>query len=163
LRAFVIQGTKLHACQSAGISRATVYTWLKEDPEFRKAFNEAVEDSTDMIEHAARERAIAGVPRTLYYQGKPIGKQIEYSDVPTIVLLKAYRPEKFRERYELTGAVGGPIEVSNPIQRIQSKLAEIKARFTGPLPILISEGTGIAVSVDDRVSPTGTDSKRNSE
>jgi hypothetical protein len=136
LKAFAIQGTKLHAAQSAHISRRTVDNWLKEDPEFREAFKIASEDSTDMIEHAVRVRAMAGVKRTVYYKGKPIGSETEFSDTCAIFLLKAYRPEKFRERYELTGAGGGPIEVSNPIQRIMAKLAEIKARSTG----LLSDG-----------------------
>src|SRR5438309_5977903 len=128
LEAFKIQGTIYHAAQTAKVSRRTIQHWKKNDPDFRVAFAEAAEDSTDMVEHSARVRAVAGVKKTIYYMGKPIGQELQYSDVLSIVLLKAYRPEKFREHYELSGPGGGPIEVTNPIQRIQAKLDEIARR-----------------------------------
>jgi hypothetical protein len=134
LEAFRIFGTVYHAAQSAKISRRTVTNWKKSDPEFRVAFADAAEDATDMVEGSARVRANAGVKRSVYYKGKPIGTHLEYSDTLSIVLLKAYRPEKFREHYELSGPGGGPIEVTNPIQRIQAKLDEIARRSAALLP-----------------------------
>ncbi len=134
LQAFAVQGTVLHAAQTAQIDRRTVQRWLKEDPEFRAGFKDAREDATDMLEHAGVIRAVLGVSKTVYYKGRPIGTEREFSDTMTIVLLKAHRPEKFRERYELTGAGGGAIEVSNPVQRIMAKLVEMKTRMLGELP-----------------------------
>lgn len=137
LQAFGISGTKYHACQSAKVSRETIDIWLKEDPEFRTAFKNALDDSMDMIEHSFKVRTVLGVKKTIYYKGQPIGEEVHHSDVAGIVLLKAYRPERYRERYELTGAGGGPIEVANPVQRLMSKLLEIRARTEGlldPLP-----------------------------
>ncbi len=134
LKAFAVQGTKLHAAQAAGVARPTVDSWLKNDPEFRAAFGAAMEDSVDMLEHAGRVRAVAGVTRTVYYQDKPIGTRTEFSDTMNIFLLKGRRPEVFRERYELGGLGGGPVEISNPVQRIQAKLLEMKTRSMGLLP-----------------------------
>lgn len=134
LQAFRIMGTIYHAAQQAQVHRRTVLRWKKEDPVFRAAFNEAAEDATDIVEGQARVRANAGVKKTVYYKGKAVGHQLEYSDTLSIVLLKAYRPDKFREHYEVTGPGGGPIEVSNPFQRIQAKLDEIARRSAGLLP-----------------------------
>lgn len=134
LEAFRILGTVYHAAQQAQVGRRTVQRWKKQDPEFRALFNEAAEDATDIIEGQARVRANAGVKRNVLYKGKVVDSYFEYSDTLSIVLLKAYRPEKFREKYELSGPGGGPLEITNPIQRIQAKLDEIARRSAGLLP-----------------------------
>jgi hypothetical protein len=64
--------------------------------------------------------------------GNPIAIR-RYSDAMLTLLLKARRPEKFRERssVEMSGPGGKPIEVSDARQRISTELDKIAERFSG--------------------------------
>jgi hypothetical protein len=50
---------------------------------------------------------------TVYHRGREIGEVREYSDTLLVHLLKAHRPEKYRERVaaELSGPQGGAIRL----------------------------------------------------
>jgi hypothetical protein len=82
------------ACQAAGIARETVYRNREASAEFRAAWDSALEDAIDVLEATARQRAQAS------------------SDTLLIFLLKAHRPEKYREttRQEISGPGGGPVQ-----------------------------------------------------
>jgi len=100
------------AAEKAKIGRRTAYEWKAADPEFAAAWEEAVEAGTDALEDEAKRRAYNGVDEPVFYQGEQCGLVRKYSDTLLIFLLKARRPEKYRERTttEVTGKDGGPIE-----------------------------------------------------
>jgi hypothetical protein len=109
------------SCAAAGVPRRTFYNRRDADPEFAAAVAEALEDGCDLLEAEARRRAVEGVPRPKFDRaGRPIidpatGLQYverEYSDTLLIVLLKAHRPEKFRENYrhEYASPDGGAVK-----------------------------------------------------
>lgn len=100
------------AMKVAGLSRAGLYYWLNDDPEFKARFLETVEMATDSLEDEAVRRAHEGLDKPVYQGGKLVGHVREYSDTLLIFLLKARRPEKYRERYEHTGPNGGPIQIT---------------------------------------------------
>jgi len=54
------QGTVLHACKAAGISRQTAYRWHREDPEFADAWDEAHENAVDVVESTIYQQAVGG-------------------------------------------------------------------------------------------------------
>lgn len=83
------------AARGTGVSRATLYALRLQDEEFRARWDEAVEKGTDVLEDLALKRA-----RT--------------SDVLIIFLLKARRPERYKDRVEIT----------------DRKLVECEPRFT---------------------------------
>lgn len=113
------------ACRDAGVSRANVYQRREKDGAFAAAMQDALDDAIDDLELEARRRAQDGVRRMKFHQGQPImvplfgadgspvlypaplvaaGEPVmvpylehEYSDVLTIFLLKAHRPDKYRE------------------------------------------------------------------
>lgn len=120
LAAFRINGNVSQSAAAAEISRTSVYQWLESDEDFKAEFEDAREEAADRLEQEARRRAEEGVRKAKFYQGKPImvpvlgddgelkrdnnGELVmtpyvehEYSDTLLIVLLKANRPEKFRE------------------------------------------------------------------
>ena len=70
------------ACAQVGISRETHYQWVRQYPDYAEAVAEARQLGADWLEDVAIARATAGE--------KP-------SDVLLIFLLKAARPEKYRE------------------------------------------------------------------
>lgn len=81
------------AAAKAGIARSTFYAWRDEDAEFAAEADAAIEYGTDVLEDVAYRRAVMA------------------SDTLMIFLLKARRPERYREttRHEHTGPDGGPV------------------------------------------------------
>lgn len=97
------------ACIDAGIGRTSAYQWREDDPEFAKAWDEAVEEGTDLLEDEAQRRGRDGTQKPVYQGGKKVGVVREYSDTLLIFLLKARRRGKFGDKIEATGANGGPL------------------------------------------------------
>ncbi len=86
------------ASQRINISRITAYSAKKVNPEFSDAWDNALQEGLDLLEDVARQRAFEGVTKNIYYQGKKCGEVKEYSDGLTMFLLKAHRPEKYRDK-----------------------------------------------------------------
>ncbi len=92
--------------------RASAGNVSAEGEAYREAFEEAQEMACDAFEYEARRRAIEGVKRFKFHNGKPIidpetGQpyfEYEYSDTLLIFLLKGAMPEKYRERFERSAA-----------------------------------------------------------
>jgi len=82
------------ACEAAGKPRRTVYNWRDRWTTFEDEWDDALEDACDTLEREAWIRATEG-----------------QSDRLLMFLLKAHRPNKFKERaaVEHTGEAGGPI------------------------------------------------------
>lgn len=79
LRSGMAVGT---ACARAGVGRTTVHEWRQADPAFAAEFEDAIEYGTDVLEDVAMQRAV------------------RQSDQLLMFILKARRPEKYRERTE---------------------------------------------------------------
>jgi hypothetical protein len=138
LRAFVVCGSVSAAARAARVSRTEHYEWL-EDPEYAKAFAEAQDEAVERLEAEVYKSATRGIAEAVIYQGKlcfeplydadglplvdPDTGRVVLSKTPLVVrkrndvaaffLLKALRPEKYREnaKIEHTGAGGAPIAV----------------------------------------------------
>lgn len=89
------------ACRAAGVSRQTAYRHKREFEEFSKAWEYALEDALDGWEAEATRRAFEGTDHPVIYQGEVTDTYKEFSDTLAIFLLKAHRPEKYRERSEI--------------------------------------------------------------
>jgi hypothetical protein len=74
------------ACRASGIGRRTWYNWLERDREFSLSLPAMVADVADELEAEAMRRA----------------KGVDGSDRLLIFLLKAFRPEKFRDNAQIT-------------------------------------------------------------
>lgn len=80
------------SAKHAGIDRTTAYKAYHSDEEFRRQWDSSIDDAIDTLEGVARQRAMAT------------------SDTLLIFLLKAHRPEKYREKYDAKVAVSGTID-----------------------------------------------------
>jgi hypothetical protein len=118
------------ACQAAGWSRPYSYQLRQEDPEFKEAWDAAIEAGVDRIEAKAFERAEEGE-----------------SDTLTIFILKNRRREVYQEtvRNEHSGPDGGPIDVHVVSESFDHRVAALLARVRGlePAgdPAALGEGT----------------------
>lgn len=101
------------AARSIRMSRQYMYELRVKDPIFAAAWDAAEEEGTDLLEDEATRRAAEGVEEPVYYKGDVAGFVRKYSDTLMIVLLKARRPDKYRERSETThkGDATAPIHV----------------------------------------------------
>src|SRR5262249_13190324 len=97
---FKIAGTISAACRAAGINRDTHYDWLARDRQYAKDFEEAGLVRVELLETEAHRRALVCTDKPVYQRGKLVGHIREFSDTLLIFLLKAERPEKYRERCE---------------------------------------------------------------
>jgi hypothetical protein len=97
------------AAEAIGIARRTAYDWKKENEDFAKRWDDAAEAGTDLLEDEAVRRAVEGVPRPVFYQGKVVGAVQEYSDELLIRMLKARRKAKYSDRVE--SAVSNTVRV----------------------------------------------------
>ncbi len=123
------------AAEHAKVSRRVHYLWLEDDADYAAAFTQAQLEANDRLESEARRRAVAGVNEPVYYQGEVVGTVKKHSDTLLIFLLKGAMPDKYRDRHELTGAGGGPIETSSidlealsidTLRRIKKEMAAAK-------------------------------------
>ena len=113
-------GNVRRAAEAAGIAWKTAYREREKAKRFREEWDDALGEATDLLEEEARRRAVEGLVRYKFHQGAPVLHpethepyyELEYSDTLLIFLLKAHRPEMFRERYEHVHSGGDkPIEI----------------------------------------------------
>lgn len=115
------------AARAAGISRTAAYEH-RADPVFAMAWDEAEQEAADRLEGEAWRRAVDGTDKPVVHQGKITTTYKEYSDRMLELLLKAHRPDKFRERVstELSGPKGDPIK-SEVTHVLDEKSAQVIA------------------------------------
>ena len=104
------------ACEAAGVDRTLHYVWLKNDTEYRKAFEEAREEACGLLEDEAVRRAYQGTMKPMSIGGK-IVMVTEFSDQLLMFLLKCRNPRVFGERREDTLHVEGELSVAEIIRQ----------------------------------------------
>jgi len=102
LRALARLWTPALALKAAGHTPSELAMWREHDAAFLVAERQCREGLTDQLEAEAVRRAFRGVRRPVYQGGLLAGYLTEYSDQLLIVLLKAMRPERYRERSEVS-------------------------------------------------------------
>ena len=76
------------SCDAADVPRRTVYRWRDRFVTFREEWEEALEDACDVLELEAWRRAMK-----------------ENSDRLLMFLLKAHRPDRFKDRHDISGTM----------------------------------------------------------
>lgn len=88
------------AARAAQAPRSSCYLLRENDSEFAKAWDEAIDEGIEMLEAEVHRRAFEGNDKPITHQGIITDTFKEYSDTLAIFLLKAHRPEKYRERID---------------------------------------------------------------
>jgi hypothetical protein len=73
---------------------------MNKSESYRKAFEEADEAATEVLEKEAWLRATEGREEKVYFNGVVVGTNRKPSDLLLIFLLKSKRPDVYRERYD---------------------------------------------------------------
>ena len=101
LKAVSQWGTITAGCREARVTAATILQWREHDLEFSIREQQAREALVDQLEEEALRRGVKGVQRPVYQAGHLVGYQTEYSDLLLQLLLRANRPEKYREKADI--------------------------------------------------------------
>ncbi len=103
-------GNVRDTCRALDLHRPTLYLWRQDDPTFAAAWEEAIALGTEGLEDEARNRAING------------------SDILLIFMLKALKPEKYRERSTVDINQTIRQDYRNlPIEELRRRLDELRA------------------------------------
>lgn len=111
LEALGDSGIVTQACARFGLARASVYRWRDQDESFAQAWAQALERGVDALEDEAVRRALEGRLEPVFYQGKECGAVRKYSDALLMFMLKARRPQTYKDRAALehSGKDGVPL------------------------------------------------------
>lgn len=119
LAVYRVGGTVTSAAEKAGVTRRTIERLRESNASFREAWEEAREESADLLEAEARRRALEGWEEPVFGSGGPgrgteeVGVVRKYDTTLLIFLLKGERPEKYRERYDQK--ISGSIDLADVI------------------------------------------------
>ena len=108
LKAYSAAGFVGAAATAAGVSRTAVYEWKANDPDFSKAWERCEDEATSVLEDVALKRAM------------------QKSDTLLIFMLKAKRPDKYREVLRHSGMNGPAIPFVGTVVNVDqlSKLSD---------------------------------------
>lgn len=111
LEALADTGNVSKSCEIADIARQSAYRHKSKFSGFSDDWEVALKIGMSTLEDEAVRRARDGVDEGIYYQGDVVGHVRKYSDTLLIFLLKAHKPEKYRDTFhhEMTGKDGGPL------------------------------------------------------
>lgn len=90
------------ALASAGANHSQLARWREEDGTFLVREKNARDELADALEAEAIRRAFKGVRKPVYQGGLLAGHVVEYSDQLLTLMLKAMRPEKYRDTSAVT-------------------------------------------------------------
>ncbi len=130
-------GTVTDAAKAAGWSHTMAFRVRDAHPAFAEAWKAAWEAGTDALELEAMRRAGLGYEEPVWYQGNQVGTVRKFSDRLMELMLKARRPERYRERYEVTHTVA-PMSAAELQRAREAGMApevEAAARTLAALPV----------------------------
>lgn len=112
-------GNITRSAAAAGLDPGKIRRWRKvDDPtygiiaaDFAAAFDEAYDLANDYLEDCATHRGTAGVLKDIYYQGDVVGQEVVYSDGLLQFMLRARRPDKFKNAVAVDAQVKGSVTV----------------------------------------------------
>lgn len=91
----------LSAHLAGWVRRNTAYQHREKDPLFAELWQEAIDIATDELESAARSRAIGWDEPIVNKDGEVVGQRRVYSDKMMEMMLKAHRPDKYRDKQDI--------------------------------------------------------------
>ncbi len=110
LAAYARCGCVTQAADAAEVHRTSHQYWMRSDPDYPAAFQQAQREANDFLFRVARKRATKGWLEPVFHEGKVCGYKRKFSDTLLMFLMKSEQPEKYRDNHSL--------EVSGQITQI---------------------------------------------
>lgn len=119
--------TPTRAARECKLGRRTVFDWREKDPEFKLAWEEAVEAGIHRLEDEAVRRGVDGVDRPVFQGGECVGFVREYSDDLLKFMLAARDPARF-SRNAFNGSPVGDFNFTFNFGNTQVNVAAAQAK-----------------------------------
>ena len=153
LKGIAITGVTLTGCEKAAhilnpdtllpFSRQQYSKWRNDFPVFDAAWNDAAEAAYDAMEAEAVQRGSVGSVEEEFYgkNGEIISTKKRRSDTLLMFMLNGRRSGVFRNRTELTGPNGGPLQMTLAADDARARLAaKIQAKIAGAVASAPGDG-----------------------
>lgn len=136
LAAFEETAMVTEAAKIAGVGRATVYEERQRNEEFAVAWADVEERAVESMESEAYRRAVKGVDKPVFHAGEQVGTVKDYSDTLLIFMLKARRPETYREVHKVEHGGSMQHQHTQVLQKRVDNMAaeELDELLAGRLP-----------------------------
>lgn len=106
------RGNVSKACKAAGISRNAAYDNKKSDADFKEAWEQVEAAIVDDAEQELHVRAVTGWREPVWYKGEIAGTVRKKSDRLLEFFLRGNRPEKYKDRIDLSATHAGSLDVA---------------------------------------------------
>lgn len=118
------------ASKLSGVARSTAYVHREKDPDFKEAWNNAMQEAAiNVLEAEAVRRGVHGIEKNIYYQGNVVDVVKEYSDTLLIFLLKGAMREKYQDSFKVGGDKDNPLRVETTPENRQAEIAALAAEL----------------------------------
>ena len=143
-----------HAISVAGVRRSTAYATKHRDREFAAKWEEAEGKIIATMEVVARQRALVGVRKPVYFQGKQIDSIQEVDSGMLRWLLAKKKPDVYGDKLELNQNVNGKLDLNvtggidvtllsdEDLEALDAILDRAHARDEGEHPAVGKNGAG---------------------
>ena len=125
------------ACKAAGWYQPDVYRWRKEDETFAEQWQAALDAGIDLLEQVALQRATVGQEiKIADKDGNVVGiERTMPSDTLLIFLLKAKRPDVYREtyRYDVTNSDNSLVAFAKAMNMLEDP--EYQGKLPPPIDV----------------------------
>ena len=95
------------AATLAQVDRSLLYKERAVNAGFAQEWQDALAIAMGAAEDEVYRRAVTGLDKPVFYQGKEVATVREYSDLLLMFLLKAHNPAKYRDNYQGDGDGAG--------------------------------------------------------
>jgi len=99
------------SAHNVGVCYGTIKLHQRNSPEFDEAVEQAILESVGYAESEIQRRAFEGVEKGVYYQGKKVGTEKQYSDTLALRWLEAYNPSRWSPRSSVD--VNSKVEINS--------------------------------------------------
>lgn len=114
------------AAARAGTSRTEAYRWARKYPDFKEAFDDAIESMLDQVEKSLIDSATGVHVRPVVSGGRHVADERVFDTRAAELILRAYR-NRYRERstVEVTGGTTHEVKVTKAIT--ETLIADVTA------------------------------------
>ena len=110
-------GSVTRAAKYVGRSRNQAYHVRRQSEDFAAQWDDALEEATDLLDAEARRRAVTGTDKPVFYKGEVVGSITKYSDRLLMFLLRAHRPQVFRDGGKVKQPGATDVDVDRDIEK----------------------------------------------
>lgn len=97
------------AAKAVNIDIQTHYKWKHNSPAYAQCFESLNTYVVEAMEEEAKRRSLLGVEKNIYYQGEVVGTEVIFSDQLLMFMLRAAKPDTYRERTSMELTAPPPV------------------------------------------------------